>query len=189
MRDNDALLQAIRDDPEDDAVRLVYADWLEDQGETERAGFIRLQIESPRLPDGHPRRREMEKQERALLKKYAAEWFAPPKSWKVEEKYRVRRGFPDTLQGSLQDTRDHRAWLARWPIVRLRPDHLNNDPSRVHALAEAPFLGGIRELDLRNFRTVLVLLRHSVRHRQASCRWHSQHPGQVRAVRERREGQ
>lgn len=39
-----SLLRAILDDPDDDVVRLVYADHLEDQGETERAEFIRVQI-------------------------------------------------------------------------------------------------------------------------------------------------
>ena len=39
------LLQAILDNPEDDAVRLIYADWLEENGQDERAEFIRVQIE------------------------------------------------------------------------------------------------------------------------------------------------
>ena len=39
------LLQAILDDPDDDAVRLIYADWLEEIGQEERAEFIRVQIE------------------------------------------------------------------------------------------------------------------------------------------------
>jgi uncharacterized protein (TIGR02996 family) len=37
-------LRAILDSPGDDAVRLVYADWLEDHGEPDRAEFIRLQL-------------------------------------------------------------------------------------------------------------------------------------------------
>jgi uncharacterized protein (TIGR02996 family) len=50
------LLRAILNDTEDDAVRLVYADWLEDHGQSERAEFIRGQIELARLeaPFGHP---------------------------------------------------------------------------------------------------------------------------------------
>jgi uncharacterized protein (TIGR02996 family) len=40
MATNDALLQAILDNPEDDAVRLIYADWLEEQGESVRAEFM-----------------------------------------------------------------------------------------------------------------------------------------------------
>lgn len=38
------LLRAILEHPEDDVARLVYSDWLEEQGQAERAAFIRLQI-------------------------------------------------------------------------------------------------------------------------------------------------
>lgn len=38
------LLAAILADPNDDLPRLVYADWLEENGEPERAEFIRSQI-------------------------------------------------------------------------------------------------------------------------------------------------
>lgn len=49
-----SLLQAILAEPTDDAARLVYADWLEEQGEGKRSEFIRCQIKLhealPRLP-------------------------------------------------------------------------------------------------------------------------------------------
>lgn len=41
MSDEAALLQAIRDHPDDDTVRLAYADWLEEHDDP-RAEFIRL---------------------------------------------------------------------------------------------------------------------------------------------------
>lgn len=44
MTDRDALLNAIFDAPADDAPRLVYADWLDEHGEPERAEFVRVQI-------------------------------------------------------------------------------------------------------------------------------------------------
>jgi uncharacterized protein (TIGR02996 family) len=39
----DGFLDAICADPDDDTPRLVYADWLEEHGEPERAEFIRCQ--------------------------------------------------------------------------------------------------------------------------------------------------
>jgi uncharacterized protein (TIGR02996 family) len=42
----DAFLQAVSADPEDDAPRLIYADSLDEQGRCERAEFIRLLCES-----------------------------------------------------------------------------------------------------------------------------------------------
>jgi uncharacterized protein (TIGR02996 family) len=44
MSDADALLAAIRAAPDDDAPRLIYADWLDEHGQSERAEFIRLQV-------------------------------------------------------------------------------------------------------------------------------------------------
>jgi uncharacterized protein (TIGR02996 family) len=41
----DAFLIAIRAAPDDDAPRLVYADWLEEQGDAPSAEFIRVQCE------------------------------------------------------------------------------------------------------------------------------------------------
>jgi uncharacterized protein (TIGR02996 family) len=56
MTEHDAFLQAIIESPDDDTLRLVFADWLEEHGDAERAELIRLQCslnspppESPRL--------------------------------------------------------------------------------------------------------------------------------------------
>jgi uncharacterized protein (TIGR02996 family) len=43
MSYEDAFLTAIGDAPGDDTPRLVYADWLEDGGQPERAEFVRVQ--------------------------------------------------------------------------------------------------------------------------------------------------
>ena len=45
MIDEYTLLNAIRSNPDDDTVRLVYADWLEERGEDIRASFIRGHVE------------------------------------------------------------------------------------------------------------------------------------------------
>jgi uncharacterized protein (TIGR02996 family) len=42
MTDREALLRAIIENPADDAPRLVYADWLDEHGDPDRAEFIRL---------------------------------------------------------------------------------------------------------------------------------------------------
>lgn len=43
MTDHEAFLAAIKANRDDDAPRLVYADWLQEHGEPERAELIRLQ--------------------------------------------------------------------------------------------------------------------------------------------------
>lgn len=44
MTEEEALLDTIRNDPDDDTVRLAYADWLQEHDEDERAAFIRAGI-------------------------------------------------------------------------------------------------------------------------------------------------
>src|SRR5262245_10972802 len=77
MTDPEALLQAILADPEDDAIRLVYADYLEERGEPERAEFIRVQCDLARLDYKDPRRTKLSQREAALLEKYREQWLAP----------------------------------------------------------------------------------------------------------------
>jgi uncharacterized protein (TIGR02996 family) len=60
MSDADALLAAIRAAPDDDAPRLIYADWLEEHGQTERAEFIRIQCELARIDSPTLKQREAE---------------------------------------------------------------------------------------------------------------------------------
>jgi uncharacterized protein (TIGR02996 family) len=45
VSDGDLLLARIIADPACDAVRLVYADYLEENGQPERAEFVRVQVE------------------------------------------------------------------------------------------------------------------------------------------------
>jgi len=51
MTDQDAILEAVFAAPADDAPRLVYADWLDENGHPEQAEFIRQHIELFRTPD------------------------------------------------------------------------------------------------------------------------------------------
>ncbi len=51
MIDDQALLSAIIADPDDDRLRLVYADWLEEHGQRDRARLIRVQIELAHGPN------------------------------------------------------------------------------------------------------------------------------------------
>lgn len=97
MTDDGAhLLQAILDEPADDTHRLVYADWLEENGQTDREEFIRVQIELARdwgpvnddgikswlTPAGernYPRFAYLAKRERELLP-LARQWIGVPMS-------------------------------------------------------------------------------------------------------------
>jgi uncharacterized protein (TIGR02996 family) len=56
MTHNDAFVHEIIESPDDDTLRLVYADWLEEHGEPPPAELIRTQCALARLPNGDPQR-------------------------------------------------------------------------------------------------------------------------------------
>src|SRR5262249_22973396 len=68
---------AVRDNPDDDALRLVFADWLEDHGEGERGELIRLQCKKERLPNDEPQREELVRREDELLAQHGDAWLGP----------------------------------------------------------------------------------------------------------------
>src|SRR5687767_2099915 len=86
MSDAHALLAAIRAAPDDDAPRLVYADWLDENGQPARAEFIRVQCELARRESPELRRREAE-----LLTAHH-DMFAGPLA-APELRFRFHRGF------------------------------------------------------------------------------------------------
>jgi uncharacterized protein (TIGR02996 family) len=95
-----AFLEAIRDRPDDDAPRLVYADWLEEHGDPARAEFIRAQCAAERLDPNDPRRGPLEDRAAALEQAHAPEWLGTlnesvDRSLSRGEKssWRFRRGF------------------------------------------------------------------------------------------------
>src|SRR5262245_38343099 len=88
-----ALIAAIREAPDDDAPRLVFADWLEERGDEAdlaRAEFIRIQITRARLPIEDERHSELQARELRLLKRWAPAWCGSHFAFK---KLRFRRGF------------------------------------------------------------------------------------------------
>jgi len=52
VSDHAGLLRAIADDP-DDTARLILADWYEDNGDAERAEFMRTQIQRAARESSH----------------------------------------------------------------------------------------------------------------------------------------
>ena len=74
MTDNEALLQAICSDPDNVTLRLVYADWLEDQGDP-RADFIRVQCQLAEMDEDDERWAGLKEEELRLLNRHGAGWF------------------------------------------------------------------------------------------------------------------
>src|SRR5262245_2643896 len=116
MNDEPGLFQAILDDPDDDDVRLVYADFLGEHGQPARAAFIRVQIQLSRLPEGDPRRGDLEARERALLGEHEGEWAGPLRPWAI--RWAFHRGFVDEVTVPAQVYLDHAAALTRLAPIR-----------------------------------------------------------------------
>lgn len=152
------LLSTILAKPGDDAPRLAYADWLALNGQSERADFIRLQIERSRLPRRDPARIYPGERERALLAAHAVEWLAPlPEA--ARRTVRFERGFPGRAEVEIVDFlswNDDLWQVAPVTTLRLVDTVLASGGFRegmdkereMRALAAKPQLAYLRTLDL-----------------------------------------
>lgn len=70
-----ALLSAAADAPDDDAPRRAYADWLDANGRSEQAEFVRLQLAAAALPWWHIDRPRLEERAEALERQHRDEWL------------------------------------------------------------------------------------------------------------------
>jgi uncharacterized protein (TIGR02996 family) len=79
--------------PLDDAVRLVLADWLEEQGEIDQATFIRIQIERAALREQEPRSVILSYEEERLLNRHRRRWLSVLPDW-LRPHAEFERGLP-----------------------------------------------------------------------------------------------
>jgi uncharacterized protein (TIGR02996 family) len=126
----DGFLEAILAEPDDDAHRLVYADWLDEHGDADRAEFIRLQVEAARLPVWSARRRELAGREGELLQAHEREWAAPVGG--QVDRWRFRRGFVEKVTLSAVDfLRRGEQLFAAAPVRRINLHHVGALPDLV----------------------------------------------------------
>ncbi len=141
-----ALLAAILEDPANDTTRLIAADWLDENGEGERAEFVRVQVELATLcnydvdeidlklafPKLASKIRELRRREYELLSlnfplwyrecPLYAGWIEPPPGNAIEQAaIEFRRGFVETLRCSWADWQRHAdAIRAATPLNKVR---------------------------------------------------------------------
>jgi uncharacterized protein (TIGR02996 family) len=149
-----AFLQAIAAAPEDDLPRLVFADWLDENGRPERADFIRVEVDIARTQPGSPDRSKLFERQDALLKAHRKEWFALFDG-KVEE-YKSERGFVIAIRTGPEQFLTHAdQWFGTQPITEMRLSNVWSDsPAGRKCLAKeiftSPYLGQLKSLDLEN---------------------------------------
>src|SRR5215212_1967102 len=72
--DEQPFLDAVFARYHDEGPRLVYADFLDDAGETERAELVRVQLALSKLPHEHPRRPDLANRQNELSAACSREW-------------------------------------------------------------------------------------------------------------------
>jgi uncharacterized protein (TIGR02996 family) len=114
MDDHEALVAAIAANPDDDAPRLAFADWLEERGDAARADFVRDQVRLDRTPPGTDEHRQLFRRTVDSLRENLPAWIRPacdlfgqPSSWKPMR--RSGRGLAVALVGEVPRVID---WLA-----------------------------------------------------------------------------
>ena len=81
MADHQPFLQAILANPNDDAPRLIYADWLEEQGDVARAEFIRVQCAMAKYHVFDPARLALMVRGKELQAVHQNEWLGEARQW------------------------------------------------------------------------------------------------------------
>jgi uncharacterized protein (TIGR02996 family) len=148
LSDQEALLATIFDQPEEDAPRLVYADWLQEHDETEHAEFIRVQCEHVRTDFGSPERDACEARMALAWEAMRAKFAGEFPEIGEHDLSQYRRGFFDDYFdiSCAQYVARAGCWWPRMPIrkIRTRLDSLN-----VRGFAECPELHRLEELALK----------------------------------------
>lgn len=92
-----ALQAAVIADPDDDLVRLVYADFVEENGDPARGELIRIQCELARLPEWDREAAELRHRERVLLARHGRQWLRELPAIAGVRWGEFRRGFIDEI--------------------------------------------------------------------------------------------
>jgi uncharacterized protein (TIGR02996 family) len=138
------FLLDIREHPDDDVPRLVYADWLDENGQPERAEFIRVQIELARAELADPRRPDLESRQLQLLARHRKEWAGPLRA--LVPQWEFRRGFVEAIKLPARTFLEHAEELFR--LAPVRDVHLVGVSEHADELARCPHLRQLTALTL-----------------------------------------
>ncbi len=151
MTEEEILLKALLEAPDDDAPRLAYAQWFDDRGTPPpdpRGAFIRVQIERVVLGQGGDQsvRNDLAYREEKLMTAYRAAWAGS--IGPLVDAYEFDRGFIELVTLSAGD------FLARAPVLFAAAPIRHLNLTDVAPVAEELFasshLGAIRSLQMDN---------------------------------------
>lgn len=153
MDDRFAFLRAIRSHPDDDTVRLAFADWLDEHGDPV-GEFIRVQIELEpiRFRIDNPRAVELHRREDELLRRHRDDWVGDAVHFPNPADFGpvFRRGLPDYACLSLDTFLAHgEALFAACPT--LREVALYGLANRCSELTLSPLLAKLDALEIADW--------------------------------------
>jgi uncharacterized protein (TIGR02996 family) len=154
----EAFLQRIRAYPDDDAQRLIFADWLDEEGDP-RGQFIRVQLALAELPAHAPERAALVARERDLFAAHREQWEAPFRGLATGVVF--RRGFVDEVKvEAKQFLRYGHELFAAAPIRHI---HLLDVSESLPAVMQSAYLGRLAGLTVHAQHTGESLARAAAR--------------------------
>jgi uncharacterized protein (TIGR02996 family) len=137
----EAFLQRIRAAPDDDAQRLIFADWLDEEGDP-RGQFIRVQLALADLPPDAPGRAALVAVESDLLAAHRDEWEAPFDKLATGRVF--RRGFVDEVK--VEAKQFLRSAHVIFNAAPVRHIHLLDVSESLPAVLQCPYLSRLAGL-------------------------------------------
>jgi uncharacterized protein (TIGR02996 family) len=150
VSDGSEFLKTILDAPDEDPPRLVYADWLEENGDPDRAEFIRIQCELFQLGERDPRRARLRAREQFLLRENQMVWIRQLPELEDAHWESFERGFVGMVRFESAESFAAQAdrVFASAPVREARFHRMYQDGAR--RLARSPHLARVRILDLED---------------------------------------
>jgi uncharacterized protein (TIGR02996 family) len=144
MSSEESFMKAILEAPDDDALRLVYADWLEERGDP-RGEFIRIQIARADAEGDTRTNHVLLPREKELRGEHGGVWAGPVRD--LVSNWEFHRGLLEEV------TINARSFIEKGEVVlRLAPFvrrvRLRDSADVMPELAASPLLARIRDLDL-----------------------------------------
>jgi uncharacterized protein (TIGR02996 family) len=145
----------IKEHPDDDTPRLIFADWLEEHGDAATAArgeFLRSRVLRHQLPTDDPSYDVLKRREGELFTTYRWRWLGPladqARFWEFERGLvQVWAQAEKVLTAEVADWARTEAafWIDALTLADMTPRHLAQ-------LAESPLLGHLNTLDLSDNR-------------------------------------
>jgi uncharacterized protein (TIGR02996 family) len=149
LSQDEAFRRDILANPDDDAVRLIYADWLDEQCDRDRADFIRVQCRLAQLKDIDAEKIDLEDHAAELLGIHEGRWRDEIPA-AVRGKVAFARGFVEKFRTSPGGWRNHIEELLRVaPIRELEVDDNFSEP--LDLWRNLPHVERLRSLRFFNF--------------------------------------